>query len=202
MCYKLRNVGQTVQIIECQPREVNFSETTTRCGHQPSFENSTISITGWELTRFSPCYHTSNYVDFNGVVHHFINGDWTPVSVDYQLVEPKLLSTFATSLDNTFDYATRRNPGSVHDSLEHVSVMADIIAQIHEVYSNGASLGPQVREVLPNQEMNHFSKWIAPEGVTYTTWFKVWNVIKWITIVTVVMLAITPLLWLSWKLCK
>ena len=201
-CYKLRNIGHSVQIIQCRAREVTFSEVSTKCGHQPSFEESTISITGWELTRFTPCYYTTNFIDFNGITHHFVDGDWEPIVVDFMLTESKLLPTFAISLDNTFNYSSKRNPGSVQDSIEHVSIIADIIAQIHEVHTSGAISTPQVSEVLPNQELNHFSKWINPEDMSYSTWFKVWNVIKWITIITVVLIAILPLLYITWKIYK
>ena len=201
VCSKLHAVGEAVQIIQCKEERLNFTMVTTRCGYQPKHGNSTISTTGWELTRFLPCYHTTNFVNFNGVVYHYVGEDWTPVPMDIELTEHKLLPSFATRLDNTFNYSIYRNPGLVQDSLEHVSVVADIIAQIHEVHTSGKSSFAHVSEVLPSKDSNHFFNWLSSDVKDDSTWFKMWNVIKWVTMVTITIMALIPITYIFWKTC-
>ena len=58
------------------------------------------------------------------------------------------MSVFAVAPDNTFNYSTRRNPGLEEDNIDHIIVMADIIAQIHEVHMMGGEYYPHVASVL------------------------------------------------------
>ena len=114
-------------ITQCRAQQVNFTTTITECGPQPRYENYTLSISGWELVKFSPCYHISNFVNFNGKARQFSKGDWQLAPVDLQLEENRLMSVFAEAPDNTFNYSTRRNPGLEQDNIDHITVMADLL---------------------------------------------------------------------------
>ena len=121
-CTKFQTIDESIQIIQCLSKRVNFTAIPTRCWFQPTFRNPTISITGWEVTPFSQFYHTTNFVNFNGVAHHYVEAEWRPVPVDFEVTEHKLLPTFAARIDNAMNYSVYRNPGLKQDSMEHAEV--------------------------------------------------------------------------------
>ena len=91
-CTKFQTIDESIQIIQCLSKRVNFTAIPTRCRFQPTFRNPTISITRWEVT---------------------------PLPVDFEVTEHKLLPTFAARIDNALNYSVYRNPGLKQDSMEH-----------------------------------------------------------------------------------
>ncbi|KAI9562541.1 hypothetical protein GHT06_009994 [Daphnia sinensis] len=82
---------------------------------EPRFMNFTIAHNGWQLVPYHPCYRPEpNYVNFNGKIHIYADGGWVPV-----------ITTVPTNGRRLVDY--------------HVSVMADILASIHEHYAEDNS---------------------------------------------------------------
>ena len=76
--------------------EISIKETT--CGPQPLIhENLTISVNGFEVTKYSNCYHKGNLVDISGEPYSYIDNEW-------EKVEQKIFST-NKGFVNKFDYA-------------------------------------------------------------------------------------------------
>ena len=207
-CAKLQSFGDNVVITQCRAQQVNFTTTITECGPQPRYENYTLSISGWELVKFSPCYHTSNFVNFNGKARQFSKGEWQLAPVDLQLAEHRLMSVFAEAPDNTFNYSTRRNPGLEQDNIDHITVMADIIAQIHEVHMLGGESYLHVASVLAEPKSNHFVKWFTDTGTQTSWWYRMWNGIKWGTLMIIVLISLSITSYVAirlmrvWRTCR
>ncbi|KAK4006715.1 hypothetical protein OUZ56_011873 [Daphnia magna] len=78
-CTKLQALGRTAVVIQCKELNVTFDTVVTFCGPQPKFQNFTINLVGWELVKFSPCYWTNGFVNFNGKPYAFRNNTWNPI---------------------------------------------------------------------------------------------------------------------------
>ena len=117
------------------------------------------------MVRFKSCYHTSNFININGIAHHFVNDTWKQVPVDVEVTEHHLTSMFITTVDNAFNYTSHRNPGTHQQSPDHIAVMADIIAEMHEVHSGNGNGGvPHVSNVLAETNSNRFLSWLTGGG--------------------------------------
>ena len=128
VCSKVHSIGDSLIITQCAAKVIEFNVAHTLCAPHPFYENFTIGIAGWELVRFKSCYHPSNFININGIAHHFVNDTWQQVRVDVQVTEHHLTSMFTTTVDNAFNYTSHRNPGTDQNSPNHIVVMADIIA--------------------------------------------------------------------------
>lgn len=135
-------------------------------------------------------------MNINGLAHHFVENDWKLVQVDMPISEHQLLPTFAANADYSFDYSIHRNPGLIQDSLDHVSVVADIIARIHEVHTSGTSSSAHVSEITAENQLNHLSRWMLSESAEGLSWFKWWNAVKWTGIAVLTILLLLPFCWI------
>ena len=82
-CTRLIPVGETAQMQTCSPQTVEVTSLKTTCGPQPLvYENYTVSINGFELTKFSDCYHQGKIVNLNGRPFSFIDNDWKELDPD------------------------------------------------------------------------------------------------------------------------
>ena len=180
VCSKLNSVGNSVIITQCTSKIVNFTTVLDGpCGPQLFYNNFTIGITGWELVKFKSCYHTSNFVNINGIAHHYTSGTWQPVPVDLEMNEHHLTSMFTTMVDNAFNYTSRRNEGTQQQSLDHIAVVADIIAEMHEVHSGTGNAGvPHVSNVLAEQNSNKFFSWLTGDGWIGSIWLRALEFVK------------------------
>ena len=60
-------------------REENMQETV--CGFQSAYLNFTLATNRWEPIPFANCYWPTQFVNFNGKIHAFQNGDGASIPI-------------------------------------------------------------------------------------------------------------------------
>ncbi|KZR99947.1 Uncharacterized protein APZ42_003972, partial [Daphnia magna] len=112
----------------------------TKCENQPRFMNFTIAHNGWQLVPYHPCYWPEpNYVNFNGKTHIYADGGWVPVIPTVPTNGRRLVRLATYEADNSLQNFLQMNPAMQNGPLSHASVMADILASIHEHYAEDNS---------------------------------------------------------------
>ncbi|KAK4025104.1 hypothetical protein OUZ56_010607 [Daphnia magna] len=146
-CSRLTVYGAQVEVARCAPFNVSFGAERTKCGNQPRFMNFTIAHNGWQLVPYHPCYWPEpNYVNFNGKTHIYADGGWVPFQQtadawsDWRRM--KLIILYKIFANESRDAKT--------GPLSHASVMADILASIHEHYAEDNS-----RQLLTSNVLIH-----------------------------------------------
>jgi hypothetical protein len=180
-CTKLHAIGTIVQSIQCEIKNVSFSTHVTACGHQPVYKsNYTISKTGWELVDYNSCYWTANWVNFNGIPHSFNNGTWQPL--EYVSISPQvpLHHTFKYVDDTASSFVTHINPAYDMITIDHVNVVADLVAAINEHHQPGV---PSPVFVKPDQ-LSHLNS-ISMMGSAWSTFLIVVFVIIAIVLIAI-----------------
>ncbi|KZS00254.1 Uncharacterized protein APZ42_003527, partial [Daphnia magna] len=144
-----------------------FETVITPFGPQPKFNNYTINLDGWELVKFSPCYCTNGFVHFNDKLYAFRNNTWTRIDPNIVLPERTLAHSFRYEDLKSFDYDHRSNPAYNDNLLNHMNVVADIIAAMNEQSPADFPLNhrPHAADVLLT----------AARVERYTNW---WEIIK------------------------
>ena len=179
---KLHAIGTIVQSIQCEIKNVSFSTHVTGCGHQPVYKSIyTISKTGWELVDYNSCYCTANWVNFNGIPHSFTNGTWQPL--EYTSISPQvpLHHTFKYVDDTASSFVTHINPAYDMITIDHVNVVADLVAAINEHHQPGV---PSPVFVKPDQ-LSHLNT-ISIMVSAWSTFFIVVFVIIAIVLIAIV----------------
>ncbi|KAK4007041.1 hypothetical protein OUZ56_012196 [Daphnia magna] len=145
------------------PQCTKLQALVTSCGPQPKFQNFTINLDGWELVKFSPCYWTNGFVNFNGKPYAFRNNTWNPIEANIILPEQSLAHSFRYEDVKFSDYEHRSNPAYSDTMLNYMNIMADIAAAINEHSQDISS----VHETLstPNVLIT------ASNVGTYTSWW-------------------------------
>ncbi|KAK4009697.1 hypothetical protein OUZ56_018843 [Daphnia magna] len=139
-CSRLTVYGAHVEVARCAPFNVSFGAERTKCGYQPRFMNFTIAHNGWQLVPFIsnlyPCYWPEpNYVNFNGKTHIYADGGWVPVITTLPTNGRRLVGLSKYEADNSLQNFLQMNPAMQNGPLSHASVIADILASIHEHYA-------------------------------------------------------------------
>ncbi|XP_032798015.2 uncharacterized protein LOC116934643 [Daphnia magna] len=166
-CTKLQAFGQTAVVVKCNSVNVTFETVITSCGPQPKFNIYTINLDGWELVKYSPCYWTNGFVNFNDKPYAFRNNTWKRVDANMVLPEQTLAHSFRYDDVKFFDYEHRTNPAYNDNLLNHMNVMADIVAAMNEHPPTEFSL---------NHQPSASSVLVTAAGVIhYTSW---WETIK------------------------
>ncbi|KZS07329.1 Uncharacterized protein APZ42_028972 [Daphnia magna] len=109
----------------------------------PKCNNYTINLDGWELVKYSPCYWTNGIAHFNVKPNVFRNNTWKRVDAYMVLPEQTLPHSFRYDDVKFFDYEQRTNPAYNDNLLNHMNVMADIVAAMNEHPLTGLSLNHQ-----------------------------------------------------------
>jgi hypothetical protein len=172
ICSKLIPIGEDVGIVQCAPKNVSFTTVVTSCGPQPRYQNSTINIEGWELTRFSECYWYSNFVNFNGRAHAFKNGTWSPVMTSIVFQGQKLVNTVPMEVDNALGTLLKLHPAIKSNPMSPAAAVADILAAVQEqnsidFTSNGHMSGVLVHHLdAPHVSfMARIGHWLSNFGI-------------------------------------
>ena len=140
LCSQLTVYGSQVEVSRCRPFNVTFGVERTKCGYQPRFLNFTLAHNGWTLATYQACYWPEgNYVNFNGKTHIHADGDWVPVITTVPLNNRQLAGFATYEADNSLQNFLQLNPAMQNGPLSHESVMADILATIHEHYAEDNS---------------------------------------------------------------
>ncbi|KAK4028563.1 hypothetical protein OUZ56_021568 [Daphnia magna] len=142
------------------------------CGPQPKCNNYTINLDGWELVKYSPCYWTNGIAHFNVKPNVFRNNTWKRVDAYMVLPEQTLPHSFRYDDVKFFDYEQRTNPAYNDNLLNHMNVMADIVAAMNEHPLTGLSLNHQPsalsdrRDHQPHHRASSFitGRNLAPPG--------------------------------------
>lgn len=148
VCSKLSAVGNSVAVLQCKPMNVTFTTEMTSCGPQPRYQNSTISIEGWELTRFSECYWPSNFVNFNGHAHTYRNFTWRPVVSSILVQGHELIRTVPFEADNSIGTILRLHPAIRANPMSPAAAIAEILASVQEHHAVNLSNDQHVSSVL------------------------------------------------------
>jgi len=139
-CSRLRVYGAQVEVSRCVPFNVTFGAERTKCGYQPRFMNYTLAHNGWQLVQYHPCYWPDgNYVNFNGKTHIHADGAWVPVITSVPVNNRQLVEFATYQADNSLQNFLQMNPAMQNGPLSHESVMADILATIHQHYAEDNS---------------------------------------------------------------
>ncbi|XP_032799014.2 uncharacterized protein LOC116935919 [Daphnia magna] len=150
-CSRLTVYGAQVEVARCAPFNVSFGAERTKCGNQPRFMNFTIAHNGWQLVPYHPCYWPEpNYVNFNGKTHIYADGGWVPVITTVPTNGRRLVGLATYEADNSLQNFLQMNPAMQNGPLSHASVMADILASIHEHYAEDNS-----RQLLTSNVLIH-----------------------------------------------
>jgi len=133
-CTRLIPVGATAQMQTCSPQTVEVTSLKTTCGQQPLIkDNYTISINGFELTKFSDCYHQGKIVNLNGRPFFFVDNDWKELDQNIIPNEKGIvnINEFAYENDNSLEI-WKNMDADKSNVYDHMSVLADIVAVINE----------------------------------------------------------------------
>ncbi|XP_045035981.1 LOW QUALITY PROTEIN: uncharacterized protein LOC116934869 [Daphnia magna] len=178
-CAKLQAFGQTAVVIQCKAVNATIETVITPCGPQPKFNSYTINLDGWELVKFSPCYWTNGFVNFNDKPYAFRNNTWKRIDPNIVLPERTLAHSFRYEDVKAFDYDHRSNPAYNDNLLNHMNVVADIVAAMNE----------QSPADFPSNHRPHAADvLLTAAGVErYTSW---WEVIIISLVVTVIFILV------------
>ncbi|KAK4007245.1 hypothetical protein OUZ56_012405 [Daphnia magna] len=130
--HEITSFRTTAVVIKCNSVNVTFETIITSCGPQPKLNNYTINLDGWELVKYSPCYWTNGFVNFNDKPYAFRNNTWKKVDANMVLPEQRLAHSFRYDDIKFFDYEHRTKPAYNDNLLHHMNVMADIVAAMNE----------------------------------------------------------------------
>ena len=184
-CTKLAAAGQAVVAMRCTSRNVTFTTEITKCGPQPKFENWTINLDGWELVKFSPCYWTTGFVNFNDKPHAYRNNTWEPIAATIVVPQRDLADSFRYDDVKIFSYEHQTNPAYTELARGHMNIMADIAAAMNEHTSTNRSTGyasGQGSIVLTATEQIGIT--------TFTSWFEKFKIAAFLILLIVVALLI------------
>ena len=179
LCSKLVPIGNSVAVLQCSPMNVTFTTEITSCGPQPRYNDSTISIEGWELTHYSECYWHSFFVNFNGHAHTYRNNTWTPVIPSIIVQGHQLIDTLPFEADNAFGTVLRLHPALRSNPMSPAMTIAGILAtvQAHNAANhNGDSRISNV--LLPYDAVQHLP-FLSRVGI----WFRNFGILAGVGIV-------------------
>lgn len=142
-------VGDIAKVEVCKATLVKFETTITKCGPQPRFNNFTIDINGYELTKFLPCYWRNNLVNFNGRGYSFQQGNWMKVRPNINIETGNLLEELELENDNSIEILSEETSG-VDMVMNQMSVLAEITATISEHAPINNLSKPHASSALPS----------------------------------------------------
>jgi hypothetical protein len=174
-CTRLVPFGETARVEICSSTIVNISVKNTVCGPQPFFNNFTVNLNGYELTKFSNCYHTGNMVNFNGQPYSFQDGDWIHQEAKIVFNEKGIINEFSFEADNALENFINADQDSQQGVFDQISVLSDIVAVLNEHDVDPILKRPHVSSVLIDaHEHDNHSWWQS-----IANWLKCFG---WITL--------------------
>ena len=198
-CTKLSAAGQTVLVVKCNVVEAEFTTEVTACGPQPKFKNFTINLDGWELVKFSPCYWTTGFVNFNNKPYAFRNNSWQPIEATIIVPQRKLSNSFRYEDVTFFDYEHQSNPAYTDTMANHMNIIADIASAMNEHSASNYSENhaPSTLNVLVS----------AAEKEGFAAWFESFKIYVFISILIIIFLILLRICYacvcfkIIWNLC-
>ncbi|KZS15860.1 Uncharacterized protein APZ42_018507 [Daphnia magna] len=93
-----------------------------------------------QLVPYHPCYwREPNYVNFNGKTYIYADGGWDRFITTVPTNGRPLVGLATYEADNSLRNFLQMNPAMQNGPLSHASVMADILASIHDHYAEDNS---------------------------------------------------------------
>ena len=138
-CTKLIASGSVLMVLRCNQRNITFSTEITRCGPQLRYKNKTLSLDGWELAPYSPCYSSLGFVNINGMPHVHHNHSWEPMETENIQLNSPLSTTFRYIDVMLKPHHQHKNPAYADTMTSHMNMVADIIASLNEQTSGDLS---------------------------------------------------------------
>ena len=136
---------------------------------QPIYENFTIDINGYELTKFLQCYWRNNLVNFNGKSYAYQEGNWTQISHNEKENNRYLINKFAFEDDNSLDILEEEtNP--TNTIINQMSVLAEVMAVINEHDINNNLTKPHASTVLIGAQEKRNYNFLNPWPPSHNTW--------------------------------
>ena len=158
-CTRLVPFGETARVETCSSKIVNISVKNTVCGPQPFFNNFTVNLNGYELTKFSNCYHTGNMVNFNGQPYSFQDGDWILQEANIVLNEKGVINEFSFEADNALENFINADHDSQQGVFDQISVLSDIVAVLNEHDVDPTMKRPHVSSILIDAHEHDNHSW-------------------------------------------
>jgi hypothetical protein len=157
-CSKLTPIGTTAQLEVCTAHFVEVFMKETACGPQPLInENLTISVNGFEVTKFSNCYHKANLVNLNGDPYSYIDNEWKRLEQNIPTSNKGFVNKFAYAADNSLETFVNMDASNVNVA-DQISTLADIMAVINDHQTDSAIRRPHaISALIPVHEKENHS---------------------------------------------
>lgn len=174
-CTRLVPFGETARIETCSSSFVNISTKKTICGPQPFFNNFTVNLNGYELVKFSNCYHTGNMVNFNGQPYSFQDDDWVLQEANIVVNEKGVINEFSFEADNALENFINADYDSQQGVFDQISVLSDIVAVLNEHDIDPTLKRPHVSSILIDAHEHENHSWWQ----SIANWMKIFG---WVTL--------------------
>ena len=183
-CQRLKIYGDYFLVQQCKLENISVGMKETKCGPEPIFQNYTIGKDGFSLHPFEECFWANNFVNLNGKLYLWKDGDWSAIQPTAHLSTLKLVSKFTELEDNEAQYLLNSHDIFERPEYEQINAVNEIVNKIHE--SNTRSLSAILVNEREESRFWSFTSWAAKMRASL------------ITVILVVILTIC-VIFLLWK---
>ena len=144
ICDRIESNGMTLNLQSCKEETIQIEAKETKCGFQPFYKDSfnktlTIGKDGFSLIPFKECFHTGQFINFNGITYSYLNGTWKERKPNIYLQKIKIVTRFKDTPTIDLDFALRHHPSYDINTVEQSNVMSELIGAMQENHGNSIS---------------------------------------------------------------